>query len=117
MGIFTHPITIFSQEGRSETLEGLVDTGAIFTVVPTPILNRMGVYRFRTVPIKLANGHIEQWPLAQIEAEIDGQRMPIFCLFGSTEAPPLIGAHTLEAFLLMVDPVEQKLVQKEAYLM
>ena len=117
MGVFTHTITIFSQEGRSETLDGLVDTGAMFTVVPTPILNRMGVRPFRTVPVKLANGSIEQRPLAQVEAEIDGQRMPIFCLFGSPEAPPLIGAHTLEAFLLMVDPIDQKLVPKEAYLM
>ena len=117
MGVFTHTITIFSQEGRSETLDGLVDTGAMFTVIPRPILDRLGVRPFRTMPVKFANGNIEHWPLAQVEAELDGQRMPILCLFGSADAPPLIGAHTLEAFLLMVDPIEQKLVPKEAYLM
>ncbi len=69
------------------------------------------------MPVKFANGNIEHWPLAQVEAELDGHGMPILCLFGSADAPPLIGSHTLEAFLLMVDPIEQKLVPKEAYLM
>jgi len=52
-----------------------------------------------------------------VEVELDGRRRPILCLFGSPDAPPLIGAHTLEAFLLTVDPIEQELVPKEAYLM
>lgn len=43
MGVFTHSISIFSQEGKSETLDGLVDTGAMFTVIPNPILERLGV--------------------------------------------------------------------------
>ena len=55
--------------------------------------------------------------MAEVQAELDGRRTPTLCLFGSEDAPPLICAHTLEAFLLTVAPVEQKLVPKEAYLM
>ena len=118
MGTFMHPITLYSASGEaSETLEALVDTGAMFTAIPTPVLERLGVRPFRTMPVRFANGQVEQWRLGQVEAELDGQRMPILCLFGSADAPPLIGCHALEAFLLTVDPVEQRLVPKEAFLM
>ncbi|MBI4498988.1 MAG: aspartyl protease family protein [Chloroflexi bacterium] len=118
MGQFTRPITLIGPSGERETLDGLVDTGALFTVIPTPVLERLGVRPLRTMPVRLANGAVERWPLGQVDAELEGQpRTPILCLFGSPDAPPLIGAHTLEAFLLTVDPVEQKLVPKEAYLM
>src|SRR3989304_3183255 len=117
MGTFFHPITLISPSGGRETLEAMVDTGALFTSIPTLILERLGVRPFDTVPVRFANGQEERWPIGQVEAELDGRRRPILCLFGSPNAPPLIGAHALEAFLLTVDTVEQKLVPKEAYLM
>ena len=117
MGTFFYAIRLTGASGASETLEALVDTGAVFTVIPAPILERLGVRPFDTIPVRFANGETEQWPIGQLEAELDGRRRPILCLFGSPDAPPLIGAHTLEAFLLTVDPMEHKLVPKEAYLM
>ncbi len=118
MGTFTHKITLISASGQeSETLEALVDTGAMFTAVPAPLLERLAVTPIRTMPVRFASEQTEEWRLGQVEAELDGQRMPILCLFGSPDAPPLIGAHALEAFLLTVDPIEQKLVPKEAFLM
>jgi len=39
------------------------------------------------------------------------------CLFGPPNAPPLVGAHALEAFPMTVDPVERRLAPKEAYLL
>jgi len=117
MGTFFHAITLIGPAGQRETVQGMVDTGAMFTVIPAPLLQRLGIRPFRSMPVRFANGETEEWALGELQAELDGQRMPILCLFGSPEAPALIGAHTLEAFLLTVDPVEQKLVPKEAYLM
>lgn len=117
MGTFSHTIRLVGTSGASETLQALVDTGATFTVVPAPVLQRLGVRPIHTVHVRLADGREQDWRLGQVEAELDGTRLPILCLFGSPDAPPLIGAHALEAFLLMVDPVEQRLVPKEAYLM
>ncbi len=118
MGRFSHTVTLIGPSGAgAETLEALVDTGAAFTVIPEPILTRLGVRPFLTLPVRFAKGHTENWRMGEVQAEIDGQRMPILCLFGSTDAPPLIGAHALEAFLLTVDPVEQRPVPKEALLM
>lgn len=94
-----------------------MDTGAMFTVMPPSLLERLGVTPFRTLPVRFANGQVERWQMGEVDAELNGERMPILILFGSEDAPPLIGAHTLEAFLLMMDPVEQRLVPKEALLM
>ena len=116
MGTFIHPIRIIAP-GGSETLDGLVDTGAMFTAIPAPILDRLGVVPFDTIPVRFADGRHEQWRIGQVEAQLDGMQRPILCLFGAPDAPPLIGAHTLEAFLLTVDPVDQTLVPKDAYLM
>jgi hypothetical protein len=55
--------------------------------------------------------------MGEVEAEVDGQRMPILVLFGAEGVPPLLGAHALEAFLLMVAPISKKLVRHEAFLM
>ena len=48
-------------------------------------------------------------------AEIDGEQESIICVFGDAKATPLIGAVTLESFLLAVDPVAQRLVPTEGY--
>ena len=50
-------------------------------------------------------------------AQIDGVESTTLCAFGDPDAPPLIGANTLEGFLLVVDPVEQRLVPREGLLM
>jgi hypothetical protein len=47
---------------------------------------------------------------------IDGEQMPIIALVGADDVPVVIGAHTLEAFLLVVDPVDKTLVPKHAVL-
>lgn len=118
MGTFSHPITLYDATGRhSETVEALVDTGATFSAFPAPMLERLGVRPVRTIRVRLANGTEEDWRLWQVEAALDGTRSPILCLFGSPGAPPLIGAHALESFLLTVDPVARRLVPKEAYLL
>ena len=112
MGTFFHPTTLIGPTGTSETLDGMVDTGAMFTVIQRPVLERLGVTAFDTIPVRFASGQEERWQIGEVDARIDGQRRPILCLFGSPDAPSLIGAHTLEAFLLSVDVVERKLVPK-----
>jgi hypothetical protein len=55
--------------------------------------------------------------LGEVQVELEGERMPILVLFGSEDAPPLIGAHALEAFLRVVDAIDKMLVRCEAFLM
>ncbi len=117
VGTFSQQLTLHGDAGSSETLDGMVDTGAHFTVIPTSVLARLGIRPSGEVPVQFANGELALWSLGEAEAEIGGVRRPILVLFGSDDAPALIGAHTLEAFLLDIDVVEKKLVPKRALLM
>jgi hypothetical protein len=67
--------------------------------------------------MRLANGQIESRQLGQVDAVLDGETRPILVLLGPDDAPALIGAHAQEAFLVAVDPVEQRLVPREGLLL
>lgn len=116
MGTFTHPITLMApSDGAAETIEALVDTGSTFASVPAPVLERLGVVSHRTVTLRLADGQLERRRLGEVKVELDGVEETILCAFGEPGSPAVIGAHTLEAFLLAVDPVEGRLVPVEGY--
>ena len=115
MGTFSYPITLVSAlDTQSETLVALVDTGVTFTSVSESVLERLGVQRDSVIRLRLANGAVVEHAIGEVMAEMDGVRRTIICIFGPEDSQPLIGAHTLEAFLLAVDPVEQRLVPAEA---
>ena len=110
-GMFTHPITLYSTSGdTSETVEALVDTGATFTSIPGPILDRLEIRPERGVMLRFADGRVAERDMELVLAELDGVRGTVHCVFGDPDDPPVIGAMTLEAFLLGVDPAEKKLV-------
>ena len=115
LGTFSYEITLIAASGTgSETLSALVDTGATFTSVPAPILERLGIEPVSRVRLRMANGETVEQQMGEVVAELDGVRRTILCIISPPDAPPLIGAHTLEAFVLAVDPVGQRLVPTEA---
>ncbi len=115
MGTFSHPVTLISPvSDRTETLDGLVDTGATFSSVPATMLASLGVVPQWNARLRLADGRVVEHQMGEVMAELDGARRTIICIFGPPDATALIGAHTLEAFLLAVDPVEQRLVPVDA---
>lgn len=115
VGTFTHPITLISPNGdRTETLDGLVDTGATFSSAPAHLLTGLGVSPQRTIRLRPADGRIVQHEVGELLAELEGVTATVICIFAPEDSPVLIGAHTLVAFLLAVDPVEQRLVPVDA---
>ena len=70
----------------------------------------LGVSPQRTIRLRLADGRIVQHDVGELLADLDGVRATVICIFGPDDSPTLIGAHTQEAFLLAVDPVEQRFV-------
>ena len=116
MGTFTHSITLLTASGDdTETIEALVDTGSTFSSVASPILERLAVLPRRTVNLLLANGQRERRPIGAVRAELDGMEQTIICVFGDADAPAVIGAHTLQGFLLAVDTVQERLVPAEGF--
>ena len=115
MGTFFHPLTLIGPMGERETVEALVDTGATFTTIPRETLRRLGVEPRRQVRLRLADGRSHIQDLGWVAMEIDGLEEVTPVLFGEADAPPAIGAVTLESLLLGVDPVGQRLVPVEGW--
>ena len=115
MGTFFHPITLISPTGTA-TVEALVDTGSTFSTVPRPVLERLGVVPFTRARLRLANGQTVEQDIGEVVAELDGlHRRTIICVFGEPDTPALLGAQTLETFLLGVDPDQRRLVSLEGW--
>lgn len=115
MGTFFQPITLLSEQGATETVEALVDTGSTFSTIPASVLERLAVRPHRTIRLRLANGQIDERQVGRVMAQLDGVEEEILCVFGGPNDLPTIGAHTLEAFLLGVDPDGQRLVPVEGW--
>ena len=115
MGTYAHPITLYTDDRSvAETVDALVDTGAAFLAMPADLLDRLGVEPFQSVTLRLANGEVEQRRIGEVSVQLDGQERTAVCVFGESSAPPIIGAVTLQSFLLVVDTVEHRLSPVEA---
>ena len=92
-----------------EVLEVLIDTGAIYSVVPSRVLRRLGIKPDRTEQFTLADGSHTKRRIGGAVFEIDGRRGPSPVIFGEKDDAILLGAVTLEALGLMVDPLKRQL--------
>lgn len=115
MGTFLHPITLIGPAGDLTT-DALVDTGATFTLLPRPDLERLGVQPIRTEPFEFADGRVERYELGVATARLNGKEAPTLCVFGEPGAQALLGAYTLEGLMLGVDPVRRRLVPLTGWL-
>ncbi|MCS7206585.1 MAG: hypothetical protein NZ951_01415 [Dehalococcoidia bacterium] len=118
MATFLYPITLYSPDlTRQVTVEALVDTGATYTWVPSPILESLGHHPSFRQRLRLADGRVIERGAGEVVVGIDGARRTTIVVFGDPGAQMLLGAFTLAAFSLAPDPLGQRLVPVEALLM
>ena len=91
-------------------IEATVDTGAAYTTLPGQLLRDLGVVAVDKRRFLLADGRRVWNDIGRAWVTIDGKSEVTLVVFGEDDAPPLLGAYTLEGLALAVDPVEQKLV-------
>lgn len=117
MGTFRYTIAIGSPTREHfEEIQPLVDTGAAFTWVPAPILERLGhkpTFRRR---LRLADGGVVERGAAEVPVRIGDEVMSTLCIFGDEGSECLLGAMTLEQFSLAPDPVNRTLVPIVTYM-
>lgn len=99
-----------AREGPFVPVEAVVDPGAFYSWVPAGILRELGVQPTTTREFQLADGSVIQRELGEAVVRIDGQMAHTFFIFGDEGTEPLLGAYTLEAFALVPDPVNQRLL-------
>ena len=118
MGTFTVIIEVGDVQGqRFEQIDALVDTGATLTSVPASLLESLGVTPARRGTFRLANGQRVEMGMGETRVRVEGLETSTWVLFGQEDAPILLGALTLEALLLGVDPFNRRLVPVEGLLM
>ena len=111
VGTFTYPVRIYSSDRhRSNRFEPLVDTGSLFTWIPGTDLEGLGIRPEREIPFKTATGEVLTRRIAEAPIEIDGVTATTIVVFGAPSDLTLLGAYTLEGFLLMPDVVHKRLV-------
>ena len=115
MGTFSYPIEVISADGtRSETVNALVDTGSTFTCLPASLLHELGIVPSRRIQSELPDGSILDDEVGEAYVRVAGIERPTIVTFADENAPPVIGKYTLEGALLVVDPVQQRLVPTHA---
>lgn len=117
MGTFFQTIEIAAlPNGPFESLEALVDTGATYTYIPRPVLERLRITPLERQPFVLADGRRIEYEISQVRVRIDGRERFTVCIFGDEEATPLLGTVTLEEFGLSVDPINKRLLPVPGFL-
>ena len=93
----------------TEKIEFMVDSGAIYSVVPTPILERLGIKPLTEQEFRLANGDkiVRKKGVAIFKYgdRIGGADV----IFGEEGDSVLLGTFTLEALGLSLDPLRREL--------
>lgn len=93
----------------TEKVEFLIDSGAIYSVVPTPILARLGIKPLAEQEFRLADGsrivRKKGIALFKYDDKIGGADV----IFGEEGDSLLLGAFTLEALGLALDPLRREL--------
>lgn len=93
----------------TQTLEFLIDSGAIYSVVPTPILRKLRIKPIAQHEFILADGAkiVRKKGVALFK---HGERIGgADLIFGEDKDSVLLGAFTLEALGLVLDPLRREL--------
>ncbi|HZY10254.1 MAG TPA: aspartyl protease family protein [Bacteroidota bacterium] len=93
----------------TKELEFLIDSGAIYSVVPETILESLGIKPLAQEEFRLANGETivrkKGIALFKYGSKIGGADV----IFGEPDDRILLGAFTLEALGLALDPLKREL--------
>ena len=98
-----------SDPGRAEELTMLLDSGAIYSVVPSTVLGRLGIAPDRVERFTLADGRSIRRRVGIAAFEIARRRAASTVIFGRRGDAALLGVVTLEELGLMVDPLRREL--------
>ena len=105
MGTFKWPLRIASIDGQqARDIEATVDTGASFTTLPSRLLRELSIEVTGKREFLLADGRRVEMAFGEARAAINGDSVTTIVVLGEDEAPPLLGAYTLEGLALAVDP-------------
>lgn len=97
-------------------VEGVVDTGAMYSVIPRRILEELEVKPLERRKFRAFGGYIER-DIGEVGIELMGRRRTVTVILGEEEDITVLGVTALEAFGLEVDPIKGTLRETELLLL
>jgi predicted aspartyl protease len=96
-----------------EDVEVLVDSGALFTSIPRPILEKLGIKPIARQKLRVYGGGIVERDIGGAVVEYGEQQAIVPIVFGELEDMPVLGTTALESLGYQVDPVSKRLKPTE----
>jgi len=112
MGLTTQKLMVKeSRRARRKTaVNFLIDSGAVYSLVPGSTLKKLGVRPYRKVDFALADGTTITRKVGDAYFEFRGEGGAAPVIFGEKGDEPLLGATTLESIGLVLDPFKRRLI-------
>ena len=101
---------------RGQTLRFLVDSGAVYSVLPKEIWQRLKLKPLREVTFTLADGTEIGRLVSECTFEVQGKRGTSPVVLGEEKDAPLLGMVTLEVLGLMINPLSRELLPMQLVL-
>ena len=95
---------------RKATVKFLIDSGAVYSLVPAPTLKKLGIRPHRKIDFALADGTTLTRRVGDAYFELRGEGGAAPVIFGEKGDEPLLGATTLESLGLVLDPFKRRLI-------
>jgi len=108
-GIIANPLN----RNLKDELEFIADTGAMYTVIPKNIADKLQLEETDKRRFKTASGEIVEYPVSEAYITIEGKSVTSLVAIATEKTPIFIGVTTLELLGLQVDPVNGKLTPLE----
>ena len=96
-------------ERGSIELEFLLDTGALYSVIPSVVARKLALRKLGRQEFRLADGTRISYDVSEAMFQLEGKRGTSGVVFGPAEVTPILGAMALQSFGLMLNPVTREL--------
>ena len=98
------------RRGRGVRVRFIVDSGAVYSVLPEAVWKRLGLERTRGAQFSLADGTVIERGVSRCTFEIAGVVETSPVVLGGPRDAPLLGMVTLETLGLMLNPLTRELL-------
>ena len=102
---------------KAITVRFLIDSGAVYSLVPAKQLESLKVEPYKTLDFALTDGSLVTRKVGDAHFEYRGRGGAAPVIFGENGDQPLLGATTLESLGLVLDPFRRELHPMQLILM
>ena len=112
MGLTNQKFLVKPSHGsrRKMAVRFLIDSGAVYSLVPGRTLRKLGIRPHRKVDFPLVDGTTITRQVGDAYFEFQGEGGAAPVIFGESGDEPLLGATTLESVGLVLDPFKRRLI-------